>query len=205
MWVNFIDKSSTRGVDINNITFTKKTETLYSDTYEHGIGWYFNNGRAWRYILTHHLIVHLSINLLEFVAATITVVLSLATSDKPHKPLSLTDNPSTLVWLHKATFTTSMEVHNKTVRWLTTHLMNKNAALYSQHIPGRYNAIADMLSSDHHISNEQLIHIFHSICPEQTPKNFEIYPLPTWLSLLVPYTTRTTVSLPNLVEASWEL
>ena len=201
LWVRFIDKTTRKGIDINNITFTKNTITLYSDACEHGIGGYFSNGKAWRYSLPPHWIGQLSINLLEFVAAAVTIVLLLSTSDEPHKPLALTDNSSALGWLYKASFPSSMETHNKTARWLAEQLIENDAALYSQHIPGRFNAIADMLSRDHHISDEQLTFIFRSIYPEQTPRSFAISPLPTtitsWISSLVPSSINKTASLPK--------
>ena len=201
LWTQFIDKTTRQGIDINNVTFTRQTDTVYSDACEHGIGGYTTQGKAWRYQLPDEMIGHLSINLLEFIAAAITIVLTIRDSNKPHKILALTDNSSALGWLYKASFTTSMEAHNKTARWLAGQLLKKDAALYSQHIPGRHNALADMLSRDHHISDEQLTYIFHSIYPEQTPLNFRISPLPTevtsWLHSLAPSMTKTTASQPK--------
>ena len=157
LWVKFINKTTTQGVSLNNITFTKQTSTLNSDAFEHGIGGYTTNGRAWRYLLPTHLIGTMSINLLEFVAAAVTIVLTITETEGPHKPLALTDNSSALGWLYRASFPNSKETHNKVARWLASELLNNDAALYSQYVPGRHNAIADMLSRDHHISNDQLI------------------------------------------------
>ena len=201
LWVKFIDKTTTQGVSLNNVTFTEQTSTLYSDACEHGIGGYTTNGRAWRYLLPTHLIGTMSINLLEFVAAAVTIVLTITETEGPHKPLALTDNSSALGWLYRASFPNSKETHNKVARWLASELISNDAALYSQHVPGRHNAIADMLSRDHHISNDQLTLLFHHVYPEQTPKNFGIYPLPTtinsWLSSLMPCTIRTPESHPK--------
>ena len=57
-----------------------------------------------------------------------------------------------------------------------------------------------MLSRDHHLSNEQLTYLFHSISPNQTPKNFSISPLPptiiSWLHLLMPSPIKTQALRP---------
>ena len=51
MWSTFLQKVSTSGIDINNITFTEPTHTAFSDACEHGLGGYCTNGLAWRYKL----------------------------------------------------------------------------------------------------------------------------------------------------------
>ena len=51
-------------------------------------------------------------------------------------------------------------------------------ALYSQHIKGKHNFIADSLSRDYHMTNDQLTYAFKTLLPLQTPSSFRILPLP---------------------------
>ena len=104
LWVQFIDKTTTQEVSINNITFTEQTRTLCSDACEHRIGGYTTNGKAWRYLLPTHLIGTMSINFLEFVAAAVTIVLTITETEGPHTLLALMDNSSALSWLYRASF-----------------------------------------------------------------------------------------------------
>ena len=46
LWIKILHKVSTKGVDINNITFIYPTHTCYSDACEHDIGGYNCNGLA---------------------------------------------------------------------------------------------------------------------------------------------------------------
>ena len=101
-------------------------------------------------------------------------------------------------------------------RWLAIVLIKNNSALYSQHIRGKHNFIADSLSRDHHLSDEQLTHSFKSLLPSQTPENFKISPIPTevdcWISSFSRKLTATQDSHPprtksNLIDGadSWEV
>ena len=81
-------------------------------------------------------------------------------------------------------------------RWLALEMLNNETALYSQHIRGVHNFIADSLSRDHHLPDETLIDSFYSLLPLQTPKNFRISPLPkkitSWLASLSRLATKRT-------------
>ena len=130
------------------------------------MGGYDSNGLAWRYILPPELLDIFSINLLEFIASAISIHLSLAASTNPQKILAYTDSSSALVWLYKASFSSSMPCHDKVAKWLALELMSCESALYSQHIRGRHNIMADALSRDHHLSILQLTKIFYRLYPK---------------------------------------
>ena len=153
------------------------------------------SGLAWRWEIPEHMRGKFSINLLEFLAAAITIEMTLQTADKPHKILSLTDNTSALGWMYKASFSETKPVHDKIARWLAEKLMNRESALYSQHFKGKHNTIADSLSRDQHLSDTQLTDIFKFLLPQQTPMNFKIYPIPTeitsWICSLSRSLTKT--------------
>ena len=136
------------------------------------------SGMAWRYELPSEMIGKMSINLLEFLAAAITIYLRVTESSTPQKPLALTDSSSALGWLYKASFPESMEGHDMVARWLALVLVKNESAIYSQHIKGKRNFIADSLSRDHHMTNDQLTYAFKTLLPLQTPSSFAILPLP---------------------------
>ena len=195
LWLTILESVSTKGIDINNITFTSPTITTYSDACEHGLGGYNTEGMAWRYNLPQAMIGILSINLLEFLAAAITISLTLSQANNPHKVLAFTDSSSALGWLYSASFSSSQPIHDKVARWLATQLIDNDSALYSQHIKGTHNIISDSLSRDKHISNKQLTFAFHTLLPLQTPQDFKIQTLPdeidSWLQSLIPLSTKT--------------
>ena len=195
LWISLLQKVSTDGIDINNITFTDPTDTTISDACEHGMGGYNTEGLAWRYELPSALIGKFSINLLEFIASVITIYLTIKDADHPKKILAFTDSSSALGWLYKANFLTNQPAHDAVARWLAKTLIDHDAALYSQHIRGIHNIIADVLSRDCHIPDTHLIHIFNLLLPEQTPPNLKISTLPqeiiSWLHSLPPSSTKT--------------
>ena len=198
LWIGFLQKVSTKGIDINNITFTEPTGTTISDACEHGLGGFNSDGLAWRYELPPALIGKFSINLLEFIASAITIYLTIKNTTSPQKLLAFTDSSSALGWLYKASFTYNQPAHDEVARWLAKILIDNDSALYSQHIRGIHNIIADMLSRDCHIPATHLVHMFQLLLPQQTPKNFRISTLPpeiiSWLHSLSPSLTKTPAS-----------
>ena len=159
LWSKILESVSTRGIDINNITFTMPTTTTYSNACEHGIGGYNTNGLAWRLQLPPNMIGRLLINVLEFAAAAITIYLTVESSTSPQKVLAYTDSSSALGWLYKASYSSSQPIHDKIARWLAKCLITNDSALYSQHIPGKYNVIADSLCLSRHTHTNQIPHL----------------------------------------------
>ena len=80
--------------------------------------------------------------------------------------LAFTDTSSALEWLHKAYFLNSQKAHNGVARYLAKLLVRKESNLYSQHIKGTHNFIADSLARDHHISTDQLTSAVHNLVPQ---------------------------------------
>ena len=89
----------------------------------------------------------------------------LKASNKPEKIMAYTDNSSALGWLYKALFANSMPCHDNVARQMASDFINNDSALYSQHIKGIYNIIADSLSRDHHLTNELLTKTFLRLYP----------------------------------------
>ena len=104
LWITMLQAVSDKGIDINNITITPPTVTTYSDACKHGMGGYNTNGLAWRWEIPPKLQNKVSINLLETMAVSVTIDLTLNQLDSPQKILAFTDSSSALGWLYKASF-----------------------------------------------------------------------------------------------------
>jgi hypothetical protein len=146
-------------------------------------GYSANTGSAWRWQVPekYHELVQNKNNLLEFLASFITVWASILDGSAPHQScfLALGDNSSAVGWLHKANVD---EEQNKPLQAATRHfatiLMNAHSCLYSQHIRGVHNNVADALSREHHLSDNDLIASISFLYPDQVPNTFKIDPLP---------------------------
>ena len=116
------------------------------------------------------------INFLEFLASWIGIWIELLTStEKYQRILCLTDSSSALGWLYKANFCPDSQKHNDTVaRKLAEEMLEHEAALYSQHIKGSSNTIADSLSRDHSISTKKLTFALNGIYKTQVPQGLKM-------------------------------
>ena len=75
-----------------------------------------------------------------------------------------TDSSSALGWLYKDNLCPDSQKHNDIVaRKLEEVMMEREAALYSQHIKGSSNTIADSLSRDQDISTKKLTFALNGI------------------------------------------
>ena len=115
------------------------------------------------------------------------------------KILCYTDSLSALGWLYHSTFNPVLQpLHDQVARHLAGILLEKDCTIYSQHVPGKQNVIADSLSRDHHIPGEMLTKSLSPLLPKQTPSNFRMGKLPTeiisWICSLRACLTAPTVS-----------
>ena len=190
LWIRLLSKVSTKGVDINNITLSRATDTTFSDACETGIGCFSTDGMAWRYALPKEMRAIFSINVLEFLAATITIYMVLQDKGSNRKILAFTDNSSALGWMYKASFHSDQETHDDIARFLADVCIKHDSSLYSQHIKLIHNMLADSLSCDTHIPDNQLTFMLKTLFPEQAAKNFKLRTLPpklvSWLHSLKP-------------------
>ena len=100
----------------------------------------------------------------------------------PHL-LAFSDSSSTIGWLHHSTFNpVDNPMHDMVARYLARLMINEEASLFPEHIAGVMNTIADCLSRDFHLNNNELTNLLHSSIPSQIPKNFQIFTLPENLS-----------------------
>ena len=107
LWSELLEFSTSKGININHITFTHPSIVTISDACEHGIGGFILGGPGWRYLLPPHLVGRFSLNLLEFIASVLTFEFAIhhtTQSNIPRKILAFTDSSSGLGWLFKSTF-----------------------------------------------------------------------------------------------------
>jgi len=151
------------------------------------MGGYNNRGLAWRWEIPeeYKTFVQEKNNILQFIASFTSVwLMILLYLPEPFSCfLALGKNTSAVSWLHKASVD---ELENKPLHMATRKyaetLMNQNCCLYSQHIQGAKNNIADALSRMHNYSplhlHSYIIENFHS----QVPTTFHIVQLPQEIS-----------------------
>ena len=181
LWHTHINHLHHRGANINNICLSKPSTITYSDACEWGLGGFTSQGHAWRYKLPTHLQHRASINLLEFMAAIITIQLSLdydtPTSQHPHI-LAFTDNSSALGWMYHSTFDpVKFPNHDATARYLANLLLKAQASLHPEHVPGTHNEIADCLSRDFQLNDSHLICLLQNSqdTSPKLPNNFTLH------------------------------
>jgi len=187
LWIKFLSKAH-EGISINNVVFRSPTSIPLSDASETGIGGYsLQHNILWRYEFTIEEQRSFTLNTKEYIAAVIAALISLQ-NDPCDYPcvLSLSDSSNTVSWLHKSNHDpASLPVHNEIARCHASNLLEHQASDFSQHIPGSDNHVADSLSRDFHLSNEQLLSLLNHTCPHLLPSNPQVSSLPTHLSLWI--------------------
>ena len=179
LFKDFLAIMSTHGSSISNITFTLPDYVCWSDASSYGLGGFNHEGLAWRWEIPQDLIGSVSINLLEFIASVVTIFISLKNKEKDSKILAFTDNSSALGWLHKASFhPASQSSHDKVARKFAQFMIKNEFSLYSEHIKGDNNNVADALSRNFNLNNTDLISFLHASYPKQMPKDFKIIEVP---------------------------
>jgi hypothetical protein len=160
------------GINLNLLTYRRPTHILFSDACPKGLGGcLLNTGKAWRWEMPSEFAdsVQLKNNLLEFLAAVITIWLELLDKSTPHLSciLALGDNTSAVGWLHKTNVDESNDkALHLTSRKLAMLLLDFECCIYSQHFKGAYNEVADTLSRRHNLSDTDLLSLIISTYPE---------------------------------------
>ncbi len=171
-----------RGMSLNLISYRRPSFLCWSDACPTGLGGYDHWGNAWRYEIPAKYIdaVKSQNNCLEFLASIITVWQAIKYNNIKEEEcfLSLGDNSSSVGWLHRAN---SDETNNLPLfiasRQYAKILLASNSCLYSQHIPGISNCVADALSRKHDMTDKDLTDFICSTYHHQVPTSFQIYPV----------------------------
>ena len=196
LWLKILDRASKNGVSINNLTHTKPTKTLFTDACEIGIGGYSTCGLEYRWKLPMDLQGVFTINLLEFIASVTLIEMIINKNRGNQRLLCFTDSSSALGWMHHSSFNPRQyPMHDRTARRLATICLENYSSLYSQHIPGKHNVVADSLSRDHHISTQKLTFVLKTIFPTQVPKHLKILEPPQEIISWI-YSLKATLQAP---------
>ena len=70
-------------------------------------------------------------------------------------------------------------------------MMRNKCTDYTQWFPGKENDVADSLSQDSHLSDNQLSHLYFSTLSDQIPSTFRISQLPQQITSFVYSTLQT--------------
>jgi hypothetical protein len=180
-----------KGMSLNQVTYQCPTVLSWSDACPQGMGGYDSLGNAWQFPLSPKNIAACQFknNSLEFVAALISVWVEISTEkvSKEECFLALGDNTSAIGWLHKANIdeTKNLPLHMDTRKYAEI-LLQADCRLHTQHIAGKYNIIADILSRKFYLPNKELNSFILSNFDCQVPPSFTVSPLPpeicSWLT-----------------------
>jgi hypothetical protein len=194
-------------VSINLLTTRRPDIIGWSDACPFGTGGYNTAGRAWRLLIDPESPIFGTSqvnNALEYIAITVNAIVLCRDVPGQTSPcvLALGDNTSAIGWLYRSSqlHQPHHAVHLQIAQHDLAHRMIRNdCCLYSQHIPGARNVIADLLSYEgkgcdkpHPIAHDQpddatLTSHFYSSpnYSSQITSNFRISPLPldidSWL------------------------
>jgi hypothetical protein len=179
------------GLSLNLMSYCQPTIFHRSDACDHGIGSYnIYSGQAWRFELSVDCRLRVHINVLEFLASTVSIWVEVIASRIPAESclLSQSDNMSTTTWLRKSTFSddtcskkNDLDSRFKLIlaRKLACCFMSVQSCLYSQWFKGDWNEIGDSLSRDFHLPDSDLSVLLMCSLPEQAPAGLHISTPPT--------------------------
>jgi hypothetical protein len=181
----FLDWAA-KGLSLNLITFRQPTVFHRSDACNIGLGGYnIYSGRAWRLKLPEDCLARAHINSLEFLATIITLWINITYQAISLKDciLSRTDNTLAARWLQKSNFDDNIPESENTLRLSIARklgflIIESSSCLYSQWFKRDQNNVADSLSRDHHLANNELCSSLTHSFPQQTPNGLKIYKVP---------------------------
>jgi hypothetical protein len=151
LWKNTFLPVISKGMSINLIVYCRPSFLCWSDACPEGMGGFNHTGHAWRFKIPKEFqeAVKTKNNCLEFIASVITVWQAILynRSEKEECFLSLGDNSSSVGWLHKASIDPSKNLPLfLATRKFAQIMLDSHSCIYSQHISGISNKIADALS-----------------------------------------------------------
>jgi hypothetical protein len=174
------------GINMNLLTFRTPNTQSKVDACPYGIGGFSKLGRAWRWKIPSRLVGRAHINLLEFIACLIAIWLDIieGTASPLDCILVMGDSTTAIGWVHKTQvkkkdmIECDFQARTTIARKITQLMLDNNMCLYTQWFPGKANAVADSLSRDFDIPDDQLTSRLKSFFPTQLPTGFQISPLP---------------------------
>ena len=140
---------------MNLLTIRNPTRVGWSDSCPSGLGGFTQGGRAWRVHVpegTSFRGEDRANNILEFLGMVVTILLLIDESQEEESPclLALGDNTSAIGWLFKSGKLDPISAYYLPAKFIARHLARKviegKVQIASQHLAGRYNDVADLLS-----------------------------------------------------------
>jgi hypothetical protein len=201
LWLKFL-AGAHLGISFNQLTIRQPSRLCFSDSCPFGLGSFTLSGTAWRLRIPSDCAFYGASginNFLEFLAMVLTiwlVTLECHSADATEECiLALGDNTSGVGWLHRSGSIKPGSAYYAPVqlvaRKLATLLIDSSHCLASQHLKGKKNVVADLLSYVGHEreephplapddpSDHELTRRFHLYLPQLIPRRFEISPLPS--------------------------
>ena len=195
LWLHLINKLQSPGRSINHTTITFPQFFSKSDASCDGLGGFTCYGIGWRFIIPLLLRKFIHINILEFLATTVTTWLAIFFLDISEgngiKHLAQSDNTSALGWLKGQTrYDKSNHASSVLREYIGRHLakilIDSDVSLFSQHIKGSLNDVADALSRDPEESNSTILSKIQKNWTHQLPpQGLQIIELPTVISSFI--------------------
>jgi hypothetical protein len=216
LWRTFLRKAH-EGISMNLLTIRNPTRLGWSDSCPFGLGGYLLSEFAWRIKIPETAIFwgdDTVNNVLEFLGMAVNILLMLLESRDERFPslLALGGNTSAISWITKSTKIVKGTLYHDPVKMIARHVAQKvtesDARLIAQHLKGKLNWVANMLSFKGDRREESnpltidcppddvLTQRVHSHCPQIVPPAFEISPLPPNVASFALQALRT-------IELSW--
>jgi hypothetical protein len=179
LWKDSFLPALSMGMSLNLITYRRPSFLCWSDACPDGMGGFDHLGFAWRFRIPEKFRSRMKNknNCLEFVASIITIWQSIIQDRTGPEEcfLSLGDNSSSVGWLHKA----SVDPTKNLPLFLASRkfaqiMLTYRACIYSQHISGISNTIADALSRRFDLDDNSLTTLINSQPHLQVQNSFKL-------------------------------
>ena len=181
LWKRFLQYAA-GGISINRLVCRWPTRIVRVDACPQGMGGYcLQSGIAWRYQLPESLLGRATLNALEFLAAFVGVLVEFGCGEKwtdVDVVLSQGDSVSAARWLASSSFDDNCPMHLAIARSFADFCLGNGIDHYSQWFPGKENTVADVLSRDFALSDEDVTKLIRRHCSPLVPQSFRIMPLP---------------------------
>ena len=180
LWRKFLRKAAD-GISINKLVCRWPTRIVRVDACPQGMGGYcLESGIAWRHLLPESLLGIATLNLLEFLAAFVGLLVEHGVGRKwsnADVTLSQGDSRSATGWLAKLTLDNNCPVHLVLARQFADFCITNNIVHYTQWFPGKKNNVANVLSQDFALNNEEVTKLIRDNCSPFVPQHFRIIAL----------------------------
>jgi hypothetical protein len=182
LWKESFLPALSNGMSLNLITYRRPPFLCWSDACPGGMGGFDHLGYAWRFPIPREFRSTMKNrnNSLEFLASIITIWQAIlhGRADKEECFLSLGDNSSLVGWLHKASIDPSKNLPLFLASRKFAHIMlSHHTCIYSQHIPGVLNQLANALSCRFDLDDDALTILLNSFPNLQVQNSFRICPI----------------------------